>query len=187
MALTINNIRNFALLGTIISASATAPAQAGSLKNINGDDDFATASKKLASFENKKILLGKYKCNQTDSCISFPEFDSESQLEKTDDKNLLDNLTLKKAIRSYESINAAEKIQVKISEDGVKHIIYNTPEFSPLESKEMHTAIYSSYSSYSSALSQRRKVPEPSAMLGLIAFFLLAAKRQKGKAARQNN
>ena len=179
MALTINNIRNFALLGTIISASATAPAQAGSLKNINSDDDFATASQKQPSFENKDILLDKYKCNQTDLCISFPEFDLESQPQTRDDTKL-DNLTLKKAIRSYEAINAGEKIQVKISEDGVKHIIYNNPEFSPLEeSEKMHTAIYSSYSSYSSTLSQRRKVPEPSAILGLIAFFLIAAKRQK--------
>ncbi|AFY54011.1 hypothetical protein Riv7116_1449 [Rivularia sp. PCC 7116] len=177
MTLTINNIRNFALLGTIISASATAPAQAGLPKNINSDDDLTKASEKQTPFENQDILSDKQKCNPTDLCISFPEFDSQSQPEKTEDKNSLENLMLKKATTSYESISAGEKIQVKISDDGVKHIIYNA-EFSPLESKEMHTAIYSS------ASSQRRKVPEPSAMLGLIAFFLLAAKRQKEKGSQ---
>ncbi|MBV6623300.1 MAG: hypothetical protein KI793_10250 [Rivularia sp. (in: Bacteria)] len=177
MTLTINNIRNYALLGTIISASATAPAQAGSLNNITSHDDFTKASENQPSFDNKDILLDKQQCNQTNSCISFPEFDSQSQPKETEDKNLLDDLMLKKAIRSYESINAGEKIQVKVSDDGVKHIIYNA-EFSPLESEQMHTAIYSS------ASSQRRKVPEPSAMLGLITFLLLAAKHQKQKSSQ---
>ncbi len=173
MTITIKKVRNYVLLGTIISASATAPAQAGSLKNFNSNDDLAKTPDNQASDDRKDILVETQKCKEADSCISFPEFDSYDKLKKNDNTNSIDNSFLKKARRTIESVQAANTTQVK-TVNGRKHIIYNT-EFTASQGEELYTNVYLS------GASKREKVPEPSALLGLITFFLLAAKHQTAK------
>ncbi len=166
MTITIKKVRNYVLLGTIISASTTAPAQAGSLKNLNSNHDLTKASDNQASTDSKDVLVEKLKCKEADSCISFPEFDLDGEFNKNDNSFF-------KKVRRTEPIQAANTTQVK-TVNRRKHIIHNT-EFAGLETEELYTNVYFS------AASKRKKVPEPSALLGLIAFFLLAAKRQTAK------
>ena len=173
MTITIKKVRNYVLLSTIISASATAPAQAGSLKHLNSNDDVTKTPDNQASTDSKYILVETQKCKEVDTCICFPELDSDGEFHKKDNTNSIDNSFLKKARCTIESIQAANTTQVKIV-NGRKHIIYNT-EFTASKSRELYTNMYLP------ADSKREKVPEPSALLGLITFFLLAAKRQTAK------
>jgi hypothetical protein len=174
MTITINKVRNYVLLGTIISASATAPAQAGSLKNLNSNDDFIKTQNNLASDDSKDILLEIEKCKKAESCISSPEFDLEEVLDNQDAKKSIDNSFLKKARDTIETIQGASLYRVITTEDGVEHLVPET-EVTPSENPDVYTSIYFS------GTSEREKVPEPSALIGLIAFFLLAPKRQKSK------
>ncbi|MGB3758361.1 MAG: hypothetical protein WBA07_18605 [Rivularia sp. (in: cyanobacteria)] len=173
MTITIKKVRNYVLLGTIISASATTPAQAGSLKNLNSNDDVTKTPDNQASTDSKDVLLETQMCKEADSCISFPEFDSYDKLKKNDNTNSIDNSFLKKARQITQSVEAAKNVEVKNLADGRKAIIYKTA-FPPLENPELYTFTYS-------PASERERVPEPSALLGLITFFLLAAKRQTAK------
>ena len=84
MTITINKVRNYVLLGTIISASATAPAQAGSLKNLSSNDDLIKTPNKQTSVDSKDILVEKQSCKEADPCISFPEFDLDGEFNEND-------------------------------------------------------------------------------------------------------
>ena len=174
MTITINKVRNYLLLGTIISASATAPAQAGSLKNLNSNDDLTKTQNHLASDDSKDILVDTQKCKQADSCISSPEFDLHEELNQKDNTNSIDNSLLKKARDTIETIQGASLSKVITTADGVEHIVDKT-ESTPSATPELYTSIYVSGNAES------EKVPEPSALIGLITFFLLAAKRQTAK------
>ena len=174
MTITINKVRNYVLLGTIISASATAPAQAGSLENVNSNDDLTKTQNHLASDDSKDILVETQKCKEADSCISFPEFDLDEEFNKKDNTNSIDNSLLKKAKDTIETIQGASPYQAITTEDGVEHIVYKT-ESALSENPKLYTSIYVS------GTLEREKVPEPSALIGLITFFLLAAKRQAAK------
>ncbi len=173
MTITIKKVRNYVLLGTIISASATAPAEAGSFKNLNSNDDLTKTPDNQASTDSKDVLVEIQKCKEVDSCISFPEFDLNGEFNKNDNTNSIHNSFFKKAKQIRQSVEDAKKVEVKIV-NGRKHIIYNT-EFTSSEREELYTNVYLS------TASKREKVPEPSALLGLITFFLLAAKRQTAK------
>lgn len=174
MTITINKVRNYVLLGTIISASATAPAQAGSLINLNSNDDLTEAQNYFESDDSQDNLL-ETQCFEADSCISFPEFDLEKELNKEDNtKNPVDDSLLKKAKDTIETIQAASQYKVITTEDGVEHLVYKA-DSTASENPELYTSVYFS------AVSERERVPEPSALIGLIAFFLLAAKRKTAK------
>lgn len=174
MKITIKKVRNYVLLGTIISASTTAPAQAGSLKSLNSNDDLTKTPDNQASADSKDVLVETQKCKEADYCISFPEFDLDGEFNKNDSTNSIHNSFFKKAKQIKQSVKAAKNVEVKNLADGRQAIIYNN-EFTPLESKELYTSTYLLPSP------QKKKVPEPSALLGLITFFLLAAKRQAAK------
>lgn len=174
MTITINKVRNYVLLGTIISASATAPAQAGSLKNLNNNDDLTKTPNKQASVDSKDILVEKQGCKEADPCISFPEFYLDGEFNENDKTYLLEKSFLKQARQITQSVKATKKVEIKNLADGRKAIIYNN-QFTPSESEQLHTSVYLS------AASERKKVPEPSALIGLITFFLLAAKHQTAK------
>ncbi len=174
MTITINKVRNYVLLGTIISASATAPAQAGSLKNLNSNDDLIKTQNNLGSDDSKDILLETQNCKEADYCISSPEFDLHQELDNQDAKKSIDNSFLKKARDTIEIIEGASRYRIITTEDGVEHLVPET-EFTPSENPDLYTSIYFS------GTSERKKVPESSALIGLITFFLLAAKRQKSK------
>ncbi|WP_414619058.1 hypothetical protein [Calothrix sp. CCY 0018] len=174
MTITIN-IRNYVLLGTIISASATAPAQAGSLKNLNSNDDLAKSPNKQASVNSKDIfLVEKQNCQEADPCISFPEFDLDGEFNENDKTYSSKKPSKKKARQITQSVKATKNVEIKHLADGRKAIIYKN-QFTPSESEQLHTSVYLS------AASERKKVPEPSALIGLITFFFLAAKRQTAK------
>jgi hypothetical protein len=176
MTITIKKVRNYVLLGTVISASATAPAQASLLKNSNSNNDLTITSDNKASIDNKD-LVEKQNCKEADSCISSPELDLYHQFNKNDNKNSIDNSLLEKDRDTIKSDIGASLSQIITIEDGVERTV-NKTEFTPLESPEQYT------STYMSLASEKKRVPEPSALLGLIAFFLLAAK--KGKTAKNS-
>jgi len=170
MTITIKKIRNYALIGTIISASATAPAQAGSLKKVNSDDlDLIKNPLSEASTASKDISSEIEVSDKPDYCISFPESELCNQLTKEEKQNSLNNPLFKKANNIIESVKAAQITKVKVL-GGRKYTIYNAKS-NQFDSEELPTTIYSSVSS------QREKVPEPSALIGLIALLLLARKR----------
>ena len=178
MTITIKKISNYALLGTIISTSATAPAQASSIANVNSNEDLIQNPQNRASSVRKDILVKTQKCNEANSCISLPNFDLYGEFNKTNNPKTLNNSLLKKAKRIIKSIETAEAVKVKISSEGVEHIIYDA-EFTPSESKQQ--SALNTYTNVWRSESQKKKVPEPSALLGLVAFGLLAAKRKAEK------
>ena len=175
MTTTIKKIRNYALLGTIISASATAPAQASTLKNINSDDLNQNPLSE-ASEASKDISSEIEVTEKPDYCISFPESELCNQLTKQENQNFLNNPLFRKANHIIESVEAAQTTKVKVFK-GQKYIVYNA-ESNQSDSEVPHTAIYAV------ASTQREKVPEPSAILGLIAFLLLARKRQTAESSQ---
>ncbi len=178
MTITIKKISNYTLLGTIISASVTAPAQASSIANVDSNDDLIQNPQNQASSDRKDILVKTQKCNEANSCISLPNFDLDSEFNKNNDTNTLNNSLLKKAKRIIKSIEAAEAVKVITSSEGIEYIIYDA-EFTPSESK--YQSALNTYTNVRRSESQKKKVPEPSALLGLIAFGLLAAKRKVAK------
>ncbi|BAY84997.1 hypothetical protein NIES267_44950 [Calothrix parasitica NIES-267] len=169
MTTTIKKIRNYALLGTIISASATAPAQASTLKNISSDDliqnPFSEASKASKDISSEIQVTEK-----PDYCISFPESELCNQLTKQENRDSLNSPLFRRAKHIIESVEAAQTTKVKFVQ-GRKHIVYNA-QSNQSDSEEPYTAIYAV------ASTQKEKVPEPSAIYGLIALLLLARKRQ---------
>ncbi|MCJ8280199.1 MAG: PEP-CTERM sorting domain-containing protein [Rivularia sp. ALOHA_DT_140] len=167
MTITIKKIRNYTLLGTLISASATAPAQAVSLKNVSNADDINNLQSQ-ASAASKDINSQIEMVNKPDHCISFPESELCNQLTKEENQSSSNNPLFKKAKDIIKSVDAAKTTEVKVVK-GRKHIVYHH-EFSQQGSEELGTAIYSSASSI------KEKVPEPSSLLGLIALLLLARK-----------
>lgn len=171
MTTTINKVRNYVLLGTIISASATAPAQAGSLKYVNSNNDLTNTQNHLASDDTQDNLVETQKCEEADYCISAPEFDLDEEFNKKDNTNSIDDSLFKKARETIENIQAEPLYQVITTEDGVEHIVYNA-DFTESENLEVYTSIYFS------GTYEREKIPEPSALIGLITFFLLARKRK---------
>ena len=125
MTTTIKKVRNYALLGTIISVSATAPAQASSLEK-----DLIRTLYNQASAESKETFPQTQVQNKLENCISSPELDLCNQFKSDDRKNTLNNLLFQKAQNSIKLIHAAESMKVKTSVNGIKHIIYQT-EFTP--------------------------------------------------------
>ncbi|MBF2015102.1 MAG: hypothetical protein IGS23_07850 [Rivularia sp. T60_A2020_040] len=183
MTITIKKIRNYALLGTIISVSSTAPAQASSFQNVVPDDALTKIPQNPASFDSKDTLLNRSISNQPDYCISFPELDLCNQFTKDEHKNSLNISLFQKAQISIQSIQDAERIEVKTSGEGIQYIIYNT-EFTPSQKQQQsnldtYTTSYTTV--WQSKVDQRKKVPEPSALLGFIAFYLFAAKYKLAK------
>ncbi|MDY6899731.1 MAG: PEP-CTERM sorting domain-containing protein [Cyanobacteriota bacterium] len=170
MTTTIKKIRNYALLGTIISASATAPAQASSLKNNNSHDLIQNPLLE-ASKASKDISSEIEVTEKPDYCISFPESELCNQLTKEENQNSLNNPLFRKAKNLIESFEAAQTTKVRFVK-GHKYTIYNA-ESNQSDSEELlRTTIYAS------ASVRKEKVPEPSALIGLIALFLLSKKRQ---------
>lgn len=151
MTTTIKKIRNYALLGTIISASATAPAQASSLDLIQETPLEASQTSDTTS----EIEASE----KPASCISSPELEPCNEL-----------AILGEANNIIKSVEATQTTKVKFFK-GHKYTIYNV-EPNQSDSEELGTTIYARSSI------QKEKVPEPSALLGLIALFLLAKKRQ---------
>ena len=169
MTTTIKKIRNYALLGTIISASATAPAQASTLKNINSDDlnqnPLSEASKASKDISSEIEVTQK-----PDYCISFPESELCNQLTKQENQNFLNNPLFREANNLIKSVETALTTKVKVVK-GDTYTVYNLEPYQS-EQEELPVTIYAS------ASVQREKVPEPSALCGLIALLLLARKRQ---------
>lgn len=151
MTTTIKKIRNYALLGTIISASATAPAQASSFDLIQETPLEASQ----ASDNSSEIEVSK----KPASCISSPELEPCNELP-----------ILGEANNVIESVKAAETTKEN-DIGGITITKYNV-ESNQSDSEELSSNIYVS------ASIQKEKVPEPSALLGLMALFLLAKKRQ---------
>ena len=183
MTISIKKIRNYALLGTIISVSYTAPAQASSFQNVASDDALTKTPQNPASSSNKDTLSDRRISNKPDYCISPPELDLCNQFTKDDNKNSLNSLLFQEAQDSIQSIQDAESIEIKTSGEGIQYIIYNTEFISSQKQQQSNLDTYTtSYTSvWQSTVSQRKKVPEPSALLGLIAFCLFAAKYQWAK------
>ncbi|MEM7580274.1 MAG: hypothetical protein AAF316_10575 [Cyanobacteria bacterium P01_A01_bin.80] len=169
MTITIKKIRNYALLGTIISTSAAAPAQASSLKNL-GSDDFIQNPYSETSKAIKDISSEIEVSNKPDYCISFPELELCNQLTKEENQDSFKNPLFRKAKNIIESVEAGQNTKVRFVR-GHKYTIYNG-ESNQFDSDELSSNIYAS------ASVEREKVPEPSVLLGLIAFILLARKRQ---------
>ena len=166
MTTTIKKIRNYALLGTIISASATAPAHASS-PNINSDNlignppsETSKASKDINS-ETEVPSVG---------CISSPESEPCNQLTKEENQNFLNNPLFREANNLIKSVEAAQTTKVKVVK-GDTYTVYNL-EPKQSEQEELPVTIYAS------ASVEKEKVPEPSALLGLIALFILAKNRK---------
>ena len=141
MTITIKKVRNYVLLSTIISASATAPAQAGSLKSLNSNDDLTKTPDNQASADSKDVLVETQKCKEADSCISFPEFDLDGEFNKNDNTNSIDNSFFEKARRTDTiDSNMLKTLKSKIGRR-TETIIYNT-EFTPWKSRELYTSTY---------------------------------------------
>lgn len=169
MTTTIKKIRNYALLGTIISASTTAPVQASTLKNVSSDELIENPLSELSK-ASKDISSEIEVTDKPDYCISFPESELCNQLTKQENRNSLNNPLFRKANHIIESVEAAQTTKVKFVQ-GRKHIVYNA-QSNQSDSEQPYTAIYAV------ASTQKEKVPEPSALCGLIALLLLARKRQ---------
>ncbi|MEL6163329.1 MAG: PEP-CTERM sorting domain-containing protein [Cyanobacteria bacterium J06628_3] len=167
MTTTIKKIRNYALLGTIISASAAAPAHASSPTNINSNNltgnplsEASKASKDINS-ETEVPLVG---------CISSPESEPCNQLAKEENQDFSNSPLFREANNIIESVEAAQTTKVKVVK-GDTYTVYNL-ESNQSEQEELPVTIYAS------ASVEKEKVPEPSALLGLIALFALAKKRK---------
>jgi hypothetical protein len=174
MTITIKKIGSYALLGTLISANATSPAQATSLQNVTPDDSLTKTE-----YDN---LAEIHYSDKTDSCVSIPELDLCHEFFADDESQSLNNSLLQKAKSSIELIRASEAIKVKSSENKVYHIydIDSTASSIPVAGEKQ--LLYSNiYTKEQLELKIKKKVPEPSALLGLIAFCLLAAKHQAAK------
>lgn len=191
MAVTLKKIRNYALLGTIISANATAPAQATSLKNITDNEGLSKIPQNQVSISNKNTLAETDDSDNTHSCISVPEFELCNQFKNNDDEKSLNNSLLQKAKSSIESIRAGEAIKVKNSQRQV--YMYPSLETTvavkkPLLYSNIYTTDVSKQSKFSRQFEdgEKKKVPEPSALLGLIAFWFLAAKYQAAKNSQKS-
>ncbi|MBE9213341.1 hypothetical protein IQ247_11780 [Plectonema cf. radiosum LEGE 06105] len=171
MTKSIKKVFNYVFLGTIINVSATVPAQASSFENFAPDDDLRKTPQNKLSSGSKNILSETGLSNKPDYCISFPELDLCNQFTRDKNKNSLNNLLFLKAQSTIQSIEAAE------------NIIYNT-EFTSSQNQqqsnlETYTTTYTSV--WQSRVPHKKKVPEPSALLGLIAFYLFAAKHRSAK------
>lgn len=183
----IKKIRNYALLGTIISTNAATPAQATSLKDFTPGRDFINTSKKDESVITNHVLMETQKLEKTNYCISIPEFDWCNKLDNKDNTKSLDNSLLKKAKNTIQLIKFAEDTKVKTSQDGVKHIVYKTeltlPEVDPITDPLLYSNTHTSVSGYSKdiTITRKKKVPEASTLIGLIVFFLVATKSQTTK------
>lgn len=182
MVKTIRKIGNYALLGTIISANATAPAQAASLQNVTPDDGLTTTPHKEASASDRNNLASVNELDQAHSCISSPEFDFCNQFKNDNYANSLKGSLLQKAKNSIELIQAGEAIKVKASENEVYYIydIESTASEIGVPGKKQDLNTYTNIWKQPE-LSAKKKVPESSMLLGLIAFCLFAVKRQAAK------
>ncbi|MEM9924903.1 MAG: hypothetical protein AAF915_14305 [Cyanobacteria bacterium P01_D01_bin.50] len=183
MVKTIKKIGNYALLGTIISANATTPAQAALLQNVTPDDGLTTTPHKEASSSNKNTLAAVNESDKMYSCISAPEFDFCNQFKNDkNDANSLKGSFLQKAKNSIELIQAGEAIKVKTSDKFVYYIYdidYTASDIAVAGKKQdlnTYTNIWKQ-----PQVNAKKKVPEGSALLGLIAFCLFAAKYQLAK------
>ena len=184
---TITKISSYALLGTIISANATSPAQANSLKNLMPDDVFKKTSHQQESLGNENTVASIDMSDKAHSCISVPELDLCNQFKNEDDVKSINDSLLRNAKSSIDLIRSAEAIKVKVS-DNVVHYIYNT-EFtkSEMEVARKNKLFYAN--TYTNVWKQpetpvKKRVPEPSMLLGLIALCLLGARYQS---ANKNN
>ncbi len=183
MTVTIKKIRNYALFGTIISAAATAPAHATSLQNISDDNLTQNLDHEKASPSHKDIWSITNECSQAEFCILPPEQDEEDATQLGAAKPLQD-LLLAKPLSSIESIQSAENTEAQVipsapSAPGVEHIRYKT-EFTPLEIEpQSYSNLYTTQLYRAVGSSKRKKVPEPSALIGLIVFLMLAARSKK--------
>ncbi|MGD1912670.1 MAG: hypothetical protein ACFB2X_18005 [Rivularia sp. (in: cyanobacteria)] len=182
MVKTIKKIGNYALLGTILSANATTPAQAALLQNVTTDDALTTTPHKEASISNGNTLAFLNESDKMYSCISAPEFDFCNQFENDRDPKSLKGSLLQKAKNSIELIQAGEAIKVKTSDKFVYYIydIESTASDISLAGKKEDLKTYTNIWKQPQ-INRKRKVPEGSALLGLIAFCLFAAKYQAAK------
>ena len=181
MTITIKKISQYALLSTIIGANATSPAQANSLKNVTPDDGFTKAPQQQTSVSYKNILAKAGKSNyKVSSRISLPEFDLQNQFTSDDATKPLKDSLLEKPKNSIRLIEDAEDTKVEILEleDGV-YYVYNTKTAASLVQPvpENQQSYINTYTNVKQKFGRvKKKVPEPSVILGLIAFCLLAAK-----------
>lgn len=185
MTITIKKISNYALLSTIISTNATAPAQATLVQNITADEEFINTPQKQTSLSrNQNILTEVDKSNYKDNfCISLPEFDLCNEFKNDKTEKSLNNSLLRKAKTSLELIRDGEAIKVKTSADQIYYIYDIELDASTVVSAEKKQKLY--LNTYTNVKQQfgrvKKKVPEPSLLLGLIVFCLLAAKHQPTK------
>lgn len=180
MTKNIKKIGKYALLGTIISANTTAPAQANSV--FVNDDDLSEITYNRASSTDKNIFVETEAFDSTNSCISIPEFDLCEQFKDNKQTSSLNDSLLKKAQDSIDLIRSNETLQVKVSQNEV----YYVPSINKSESYISQPIYSNTYTNVSrqTELTPKKKVPEPQALLGLIVFCLLAA---KNKAAKNNH
>ncbi|MEB3215001.1 MAG: hypothetical protein VKN72_01915 [Nostocales cyanobacterium 94392] len=183
MTKSIKKVFNYALLGTIVNVSATAQAQASLLENVAPDDDLTKTPQNQLLSDSKNTLSETRLSNKPDSCISLPELDLCNQFTRDNNKNSLNYSLFQQAQSTIQSIEAAEHIEVKIPRDGIKYIIYNIESTSSQNQQQSNLDTYTtSYTSvWQSKVSHKKKVPESSALLGLIAFYLFAAKHRSAK------
>ncbi|MEO1375517.1 MAG: hypothetical protein AAFW70_14610 [Cyanobacteria bacterium J06635_10] len=182
MVKTIKKIGNYALLGTIISANATTPAQAALLQNATPDDELSTTPHKEASANNTSTLAAVNESDKMYSCISAPEFDFCNQFKNANDAKSLKISLLQKAKNSIELIQAGEAIKVKTSDKFVYYIydIDSTTSDIAVAAKKQDLNIYTNIWKQPQ-VNAKKRVPEGSALLGLIVFCLFAAKSQAAK------
>ncbi|MFH7030552.1 MAG: PEP-CTERM sorting domain-containing protein [Heteroscytonema crispum UTEX LB 1556] len=158
MGANINKIGIYTSIVVAIGAIATAPAQATSLQNFTSDTN---------------------------------NFDGNNQ-DKTDTSNLIttNDLTkdqlLQEAKRNVEQITEASNF-TQNTVDGTTYYIYNSPpsqdDTTDPGNKQPQTSIYTN-TWKSAEPAPRRKIPEPSALLGLIAISgWLTIQRLKKKTA----
>ncbi len=186
MKATIKKIRNYALLGTIISANATAPAEATSLQNLTPNDGLTKTPHKQGAFSNENTLASLEDSNQAHSCISVPEFDLCNQFKNDNDAKSLKGSLLRKAKNSIGLIRAGEAIKVKTSGNEIHYIIYDNFEYNASKMKVAGKKQLLYSNTYTNIWKQpeihtKRKVPEPSVLLGLIALCFAASKYNAAK------
>ncbi len=182
MSVTIKKIGRYALLGTVISANATAPAQANSLKNVTPDDDLTKTPYNQSSVGNNNSLAEIHYKDKANSCVSIPELDLCNEFLALGESKSLNGSLLQKAKTSIKKIRAGEAIKVKTHENKVHYIYDIESTQSSIRVAEKKQLLYSNiYTQEQLEFKIKKKVPESSAMLGLITFCLVGTLASSSK------
>ena len=164
MTIKIKKISSFALLSTVIGASATAPAHAISSQGTTPDSG-------VEADNQKTYLENQQSTNNIGFCISEPEFDSSCK-----------NSFLQDARETMEIIKTAEATQKmeQAWQEQTKNAYEQNLNIAISRTVATNQGDISYSNTYVDIEKQfakvKKKVPEPSVMLGLVSFCLLAAK-----------